>query len=335
MQPKDSVRDNFSDTLEPSSVMATLSLLKGQDPFVTRNPLTNKLILIQSVHDDQALAVRVFDRLEEMCEAEEIIIWQPTNPQANKLLWAPEIHWLDGRWYVYYAACDGLNINHRIYVLESESEDPLGPYSDMGQLATGKGHWAIDFTVLEIEGNRYGLWSSVDTGSAQRVKHGEHEGLFPQNLYIASMSNPCTIAGKRTCISTPEYPWEMSIERINEAPQAMRHHGKIRVFYSANASWSAQYRQGMLALEGCDPLDPSSWIKHPQPVFTNHSAAALGVGHVSFLIDETARNGQDYIIYHSKREETSGWSDRCIHFHPFDCDTNSVPRFATYKGGSV
>ena len=47
-----------------------------------------------------------------------------TPPRSLKNLWAPELHWIDQAWYVYFAADNGDNVDHRIYVLENQAADP-------------------------------------------------------------------------------------------------------------------------------------------------------------------------------------------------------------------
>src|SRR5581483_3573837 len=124
----------------------------------------------------------------------------------------------------------------RTYVLEAD--EPLGPYREAGRLFDAHhDRWAIDLTVLEHEGRLYALWSGR-----------EGEAKFPQNLYIAAMADPCTIAGRRSCISTPEHDWEMSVAAVNEAPEILRNwrQGKLFVAYSADASWTRAYKMGLL-----------------------------------------------------------------------------------------
>ncbi|HPJ19274.1 MAG TPA: family 43 glycosylhydrolase, partial [Actinomycetota bacterium] len=41
------------------------------------------------------------------------VVWTaPQKGPASQELWAPEIHSIDGRWYIYFAASDGNNANH-------------------------------------------------------------------------------------------------------------------------------------------------------------------------------------------------------------------------------
>jgi GH43 family beta-xylosidase len=141
-------------------------------------------------------------------------VWQaPQGTEHSRQLWAAELHFLDGRWYIYYAASDGDNATHRMYVLESESSDPLGPYVFKGKIAPATDRWAIDGTVLEGEdGQRYFVWSGWDA----------HEDI-QQNLYIAPMLNPWTI-------QPPEQPFLRF-----EAEDAARNQTEIRTTGLASA----------------------------------------------------------------------------------------------------
>ncbi|MDQ3062415.1 MAG: family 43 glycosylhydrolase, partial [Acidobacteriota bacterium] len=46
----------------------------------------------------------------------------------SKQIWAPELHRFGKRWYLYFAASDGTDENHRIYVLESRNDNPWSEY---------------------------------------------------------------------------------------------------------------------------------------------------------------------------------------------------------------
>jgi hypothetical protein len=77
-------------------------------------------------------------------------VWNPPEKDGpnSRQIWAPEIHHLEGRWYIYYAADDGDNDHHRLYVLESDRAQ--GAYREgntgypYGRLADSSGDWAID-----------------------------------------------------------------------------------------------------------------------------------------------------------------------------------------------
>src|ERR1700709_2422175 len=53
-----------------------------------------------------------------LATSERKVVWTPpASGSYSKDIWAPEVHYLQGKWYVYFAADNGKNINHRLYVL--------------------------------------------------------------------------------------------------------------------------------------------------------------------------------------------------------------------------
>jgi GH43 family beta-xylosidase len=53
------------------------------------------------------------------------VVWTPpTGTSYSKELWAPELHYLQHKWYMYFAADDGDNDHHRLYVIENASQGP-------------------------------------------------------------------------------------------------------------------------------------------------------------------------------------------------------------------
>lgn len=238
-------------------------------------------------------------KMSDLRNAEVKTVWTPHAAGMNsKQIWAPEIHFIHGKWYFYYAADDGLNENHRMWVLENDSADPfLGIWVDRGELELQNDKWAIDGTVLEHEEDLYFLWSGWEGDVNVR-----------QVIYISKMAGPMTADGGRVLISKPDFSWEKNggIPEINEAPQVLKKNDKIFVIYSASGCWTDDYALGMLtASADSDLLDPASWKKHPEPVFEkNPSGQAFGPGHNSFF---TSPDGtEDWILYHANPQPGQG-----------------------------
>ena len=243
-----------------------------------------------------------------------VCIWSaPAKGPNSDNVWAPELHLIEGRWFIYYAADDGQNENHRMWVLEAETSDPCGKYRSCGQLDTGG--WAIDGTILSLnDGRRYFLWS----GWAGR-RNGQ------QNLYIAPMKNPATISGPRVLIASPDESWERVAMPICEGPQVLKRNGDIFIVYSASGSWTPDYCLGLLHNRTDDVLDPASWTKHG-PVFKK-TDQVWGVGHCSFV--KSLCQTEDWIIYHSKSSPKPGWEDRDVHAKRFTWSSDGFPDFGT------
>ena len=276
----------------------------GQDPWVVAHE--GAFLLVQSGRRDRRIVVKRFRDLDHMDRNIESVIWAPPRRgPASRQLWAPELHPLEGRWYVYYAASDGRNANHRNYALVADH--PLGPYRALGPVSDpAHDVWGIDLTVLHHEGRLYAIWSGWD---------GPDDG-FPQNLYLSPMANPWTISGERRLISRPEHGWETSVAPVNEGPQVLRNPvtGGLFILYAADASWTQAYKTGLLEWTGGDVADPGSWRKWPHPFFS-------GGGHACAV--EAA--GQTHLVYHRKLGSDPGWADREVLTAPLSWDGDGRP----------
>ncbi len=245
--------------------------------------------------------------LTQLKTAESKTVWTP--PQGtmySKELWAPEIHFINGKWYLYFAADNGDNINHKMYVLENDSANPMeGEWIFKGKVADGNDKWAIDGDVFEHQGILYMIWAGWE---------GDVNGQ--QNIYIAKMKNPWTIEGNRSKISSPEFDWEkigdikndptITHLNVNEGPQILKHKNKIFLVYSASACWSDFYALGMLTSDAkSDLLNPDSWEKSTQPVFKQSPEnSVFAPGHNSFF--KSPNGKEDWILYHANSKPGQG-----------------------------
>lgn len=296
----------------------------GQDPWVIRRDGWYYLV---EARGDGIYVSR--SRTLTGVKANAVRVWSPPATGWNRRhIWAPELHYLDGRWYIYYAAGEAGPpfIHQRSGVLESVGEDPQGPYIDRGQLFTGddpaagtENIWAIDLTVARLNGQLYAVWSGWE--------ENRPTDRTPQHLYIARMSNPWTISSKRVRISSPTESWERGGPLdLNEGPQFLFHGDQVFIIYSTRESWLKDYRLGQLRLRSpdADPMDPASWIKSG-PVFTG-TEDVHGVGHASFT--KSPDGTEDWIVYHSKVSTAPGW-ERVIRMQRFGWKPDGSPDFGT------
>lgn len=284
---------------------------RGADPWVVQRQ--DNYYFCQSRRG--GIYVKASPRLTELEKGSWARVWTPpANQPYSKELWAPELHYLRGKWYIYVAADDGDNANHRMYVLEGTTQNPLDPFVFRGKVAAPTDRWAIDGTVLELpDGKLYFIWSGW-----------EGNENVAQNLYIAPMSDPLTISGERVLISKPEHDWEkIGNPLVNEGPQVLWHGGKLFIIYSASGSWSDHYCLGQLAWDGSEVLNPAAWKKKPTPVFAS-TAETISPGHCSFV---KSRDGkEDWIVYHVAKHRGAGWN-RQVHIQPFQWDKEGQPDF--------
>lgn len=205
-------------------------------------------------------------------KADRMVIW--TLPQTlGESTSGAVICRLDDAWYVYFGVTE--DINHRsIYVIENREENPFkGSFRLKARLDTGDTDCiAIHPNIMELNGCRYLLWSGWDEPRIFEER---------QNLYIARLSDPWTVQGPRVKISEPQFEWEMQcVGRdgnnvaypiyVNESPSAIESpdHTRLLLFYSASLNITPYRCIGMLSMDtSSDPMDPSSWVKCPEPVF--------------------------------------------------------------------
>jgi GH43 family beta-xylosidase len=199
-----------------------------------------------------------------------------------------------------------------MYVLESKTDDPQGEYEFLGKITSPDDHWAIDGTVLPIRGRLYFIWSGWET-----------DGEVAQNLYIANMVTPWAIAGERALLSEPTYPWEHSCHPpINEGPEVLQYQGRTFIIYSGASALTDKYCLGQLTLVGDDPMQASSWQKHPKPVFKS-TRTIFAPGHASFT---QSLFGKWLIFYHTARRSGSGF-DRQVRVAGFSWNRDGTPNF--------
>jgi GH43 family beta-xylosidase len=300
-----------------ATLQFTNSLGYGQDPFVIR--WNDSYISVRSgggsVWIDQA------DSLQDIhptnpASATSIAWTAPSGTNYSEQIWAPEIHQLNDKWYIYVAASDGNNSNHRMHVLERDDPNPRGQYVYKGQINTTPDRWAIDGTVLSWQGQLYFIWSGWPGSS-----NGQ------QNLYIAEMSDPLTISSNRVLISSPQYAWEQFGLSINEGPQILTHEGELHIVYSGSSYWTHEYALGRLTYDGVGSLlDAASWQKDPNPVF-QQAGNVVGTGHASFTTsqDET----EHWIVYHAHHDKNNWQDDRDVYIQEFEFAADGTPDFGT------
>lgn len=273
-------------------------IMQRADPYVYRH--TNGMYYFTaSVPAYDGIILRESDTLAGLVHAEEIEVWHKhENGPMSEHIWAPELHYINGEWYIYYAGGEKEDVwKIRPYVLHCKDADPItGTWEELGMMKCAAEDefsfraFSLDATVFENKGKYYYIW-------AEKVSVGKQIS----NLYIAEMETPNQLKTVQVLLTTPDYDWERVGFWVNEGPAVIKKNGKIFVTYSASETGAA-YCVGMLtADEESDLLDPLSWKKERYPVLeTDASLAIYGPGHNSFTKDE---NGNDIMVYHARTEE--------------------------------
>lgn len=272
-------------------------IIQRADPYVYRHT-DGYYYFTASIPEYDCIFLRRAESLAGLEDAEERVIWRKHEEGLMSYhIWAPELHYLDGKWYLYYAAGKVGNVwEIRPYVLECAAADPLnGEWVEKGMMQCADEDefsfraFSLDATVFESQGKYYYVW-------AEKVGVGKQIS----NLYIAEMESPCRLKTVQVLLTSPDYAWERKGFWVNEGPAVIKRCGKIFLTYSASET-GIHYCMGMLtATEGADLLDPASWEKERFPVLeTSIQKGVYGPGHNSFTTDE---EGAVICVYHARTE---------------------------------
>lgn len=306
-----------------SSMIVNPVIQQRADPHVYKHT-DGHYYFTASVPQYDRIILRKSATLAELGTAQEHVIWRRhTSGEMAAHIWAPEIHFVDGKWYIYFTAAPSTDVwAIRLYVLENSSADPTtGTWIERGQLKTGFESFSLDATTFVHQGQRYLVWT-------QRPLEPKGAGT---DIYIAKMRSPLQLEPPFVSISSPTLEWETRGHKVNEAPAVLIRNGRIFITFSASAT-DANYCVGLLtASAAANLLDPKSWTKSPQPVFTSNEAnSQFGPGHNSFTVAEDGKT--DVIVYHARQyKEIVGDPlydpNRMTRMQPLEWNADGTPKF--------
>ncbi len=174
------------------------------DPHITLH--TDGYYLTASVPTYDSIELRRARTLGGLADAKPHVIWrQHAHGPMGAHIWAPELHRIDGKWYIYFAAGDAEDVWHiRPYVLENTSANPLeGNWVEKGRIQTDWDAFSLDATTFEHNGKRYLVWA---------------QNIPPEpgtKLCLAEMASPWSLTKQQVVIASPDLPWERIGHHVN------------------------------------------------------------------------------------------------------------------------
>ncbi|MFV8182009.1 family 43 glycosylhydrolase [Streptomyces sp. AF1B] len=262
----------------------------GPDPFMT---YWNGNYYLTTTQGDSIRMWRS-PSLGTLLTADPVTVWTDTDPSRNQHIWAPEFYRFGNRWYLYYTADDGTDDHHRVYVLESDGDDPAGSYHFKAKLAPPNhaSDFAIDPGILQHDGRLYLAYAGIN--------QYQHNGIN-----IAPMSNPYTVSGDAVAIDAAG-----GCPEVREGPEFLNRNGRTWMTYSTCDTGKPDYQVWMMSLaDGADPLVPANWQQHSGPVFSRaDDHGVYGPGHHAFF--RSPDGTEDWIVYHAKSTSAYTYTDR-------------------------
>lgn len=287
------------------SVKTDIFIKDRADPFVTKGsdgwyyftasyPMYGK----NDSEGYDRVILRRAKTIEGLKNAEEKVIWDEKDSKTSfRFIWAPEIHEINGKWYVLFAASGSEKNVWDIdcHIIMCEGNDPYNDrWIDKGKFEACDGDvfsfrgFSLDMTHFECNGKHYVAWAQNGGNS---------------NVYLATVDpeKPWKTTCKAVLLTKPEYEWERVKIPVNEGPAVMIHNGKVFLAFSASAT-GPEYCIGLMyAEEKADLTDINNWTKLSKPLLTsNDLIGEYGPGHNSFVKDES---GEWVFVYHSRDEK--------------------------------
>lgn len=280
-----------------------------------------------SVPGYQSIELRRSKTINGLRDGEIVTVWKAHGEGLmGHLIWAPELHYINKKWYIYFAASNhkserNSRNHHRMFVIENEHVNPMNSdWIEKGQIKTMFESFSLDATVFEHKESLYYVWAQQDP----RIPGNS-------NLYISRMKNPWTLEEKQIILTVPEYDWEKIGFKVNEAPAVIIRNGKVFITYSGSAT-DENYSIGLLwADEDADLLNGFSWNKLSEPIFVSSDKnKQYGPGHNSFTVSEDGM--KDLIVYHARPEKNKEGDplenpNRHARIQSFSWDAQGFPIF--------
>ncbi|KAK7398147.1 hypothetical protein QQX98_012489 [Neonectria punicea] len=263
----------------------------GSDPFVTRSGDGYYYLMSTSWTN---LEIARSTTIAGLKTATRKVIYTSTTSNRCCNVWAPEIHWMGDRWYVYFTAGNKDNLDgQRMHVLKGGVSAWDDAYTYAGQL---NDVWAIDASVLRFSAyGNYLMFSCM-------------YGVTYQSICLQKLNDDhVSLSGSISIISQPDQTWEKHSHPVNEGPAALYAGGKTMISYSASYCWSPNYCLGLLTWDGkTNPTQASAWTKSSGCLLSSGSGH-YGTGHNSFF--QGPSGNEWWIAYHATSTSTGACDD--------------------------
>lgn len=244
------------------------------DPFIM---LHEELYYAYGTHAEEGIEVYVSEDLKVWRKAPELALHKE-NSFGNKWFWAPEVYYVNGKFYMYYTAEE--------HICVAMADSPLGPFKQSVQKPMIEGEKAIDNSLfIDDDGTPYLFFDRFNDGL---------------NIWVAELEEDLVTIKEETqhpCIHVSQ-EWEEVWPRVNEGAFVVKHNGVYYLTYSANSYESPFY--GIGCATATDIF--GEWTKYPDNPLLQKPGNLVGVGHSAMFTD---KKGDLRIVFHAHHDENN------------------------------
>lgn len=280
-------RAYFAQNVKYDTTIYNKENIKGGDPSVTykdgyyyycSEDSASRLYVLKSKSLEELLergAAGVYGQKTASC------VYTPkSGDQLGAELWAPELTYLRGKWYIYVCGVPygktRSNATMQMYVLECESQDPTGSYKAPVKVNPSdfNGKYTIDGHAFEYKGNLYYAFSG-NNGSTDSK---------PQ-LYICTMSSPTAVNNNASRINK-----DSNTNKLKEGPCTIVDGDDLYLIYSAGShdgshyidstTYPDDYHLEYYKLTGSSVRSSSSWTAKGTCLSAGNGVYTVGHNHI-------------------------------------------------------
>jgi beta-xylosidase len=235
----------------------------------------------------------------------DLVNWRPLGEALIlrdgdfEALWAPEVAYDDGTFFMYYSAGGNEGEGHRLRV--ATSPDPAGPFEDTGTVLTPDEPFAIDAHPFRDDGRWYLYYCRdfLEPDEGDRVGTG---------IVVDRLLGMTRLAGERRTVVRPHAEWQLYERRREwygrvwdwytvEGPFVRKHDGRYYCLYSGGAWREPNY--GVSYVVADSPMGPFVTQEDGEGpgVLRTVPGRVVGPGHASVAL--APDNASEYLVYHA------------------------------------
>ena len=242
------------------------------DPFIM---LHQGVYYAYGTQAEDGIEVYTSDNLEEWEKAPALALHKD-NSFGDKWFWAPEVYYVNGKFYMYYTAEEHMCV--------ATSDSPLGPFIQEVKKPMLEGEKTIDNSLfIDDDGTPYLFFDRFNDGL---------------NIWVAELEEDLITIKKQTlhpCIHVSQ-EWEKVWPRVNEGAFVTKHNGMYYMTYSANSYESPFYGVGCATATSI----MGEWTKYPDNPLLQKPGNLVGVGHSALFRD---KKGDLRIVFHAHHDD--------------------------------
>ncbi|HYZ04099.1 MAG TPA: glycoside hydrolase family 43 protein [Rubrobacter sp.] len=219
---------------------------------------------------------------------------------AFKALWAPEVAYDNGTFYMYYSAGGEEGEGHQLRV--ALASHPAGPFEDSNRVLTPDDPFTIDAHPFRDDDGRWYLYYCRD------FLEPDGEGRVGTGIVVDRLVGMTRLAGERRTVVRPHADWQL-YERQREwygrvwdwytveGAFVRKHDGRYYCLYSGGAWREPNYGVSyVLADHPMGPFAPEADAEG-SGILRTSPGRVVGPGHASVVL--APDNVHEYLVYHA------------------------------------